>query len=88
MTIFHVIKYPISNPPTESELNKLPIEIYGEWLQTIGFNMGDVEPSFLMHMAGAVDNIAMITQTSSSPDIFLNAEKVDLLRKLIAEYQG
>ena len=31
MTIFHIIKYPISSPPTMEELESLPKEIITKW---------------------------------------------------------
>lgn len=37
MSLFDVIKYPISNPPTEKELEALPIKIYALWLRRCGF---------------------------------------------------
>ncbi len=31
MSLFDVIKYPVSNPPTSEQLNALPDAIYNKW---------------------------------------------------------
>ena len=36
MTLFSSIKYPISNPPTQAELDALPEKIYKSWLRSMG----------------------------------------------------
>ena len=32
MSLFDVIKYPISNPPTELELSRIPKKVYQDWV--------------------------------------------------------
>jgi hypothetical protein len=32
MTIFHVLKYPISDSPTEDAINALPSDLYKKWI--------------------------------------------------------
>lgn len=39
MTIFHVIKYPISTPPTVEEFEALPSEFFTEWKTDMGFTL-------------------------------------------------
>jgi hypothetical protein len=39
MTIFHVLKYHISNPPTAEELQALPPDILERWCKEIKFNI-------------------------------------------------
>ena len=34
MTIFDVIRYPISDFPTEAELEALPKDLYDKWIET------------------------------------------------------
>lgn len=38
MTIFHILKYTISIPPTKDELKNLPPNLYIEWLKNVGWN--------------------------------------------------
>lgn len=37
MSLFHVIKYPISNPPTASQLEALPPKLFRRWAMLVGF---------------------------------------------------
>lgn len=34
MTVFDVLRWPISVPPTEEELSRLPYELFKEWVDT------------------------------------------------------
>jgi hypothetical protein len=34
MTVFDVLRYPISSPPTVEELEALPEDLYYEWIST------------------------------------------------------
>jgi hypothetical protein len=38
MSILMLIKYPISNPPTDGQLAALPPELYNEWLTSLGLD--------------------------------------------------
>jgi len=40
MTIFDVIRYPISIPPTEEELEALPRELFNKWTLKVNFSTG------------------------------------------------
>ena len=42
MTIFDVIRYPISDFPTEAELEALPKDLYDKWIETHWTIRGDV----------------------------------------------
>ena len=48
MTIFHTLKYPISDPPTKEELKALPNEVWEEWITHIIVH-GDtkIEPGYV-----------------------------------------
>ena len=39
MSLFDVIKYPVSDPPTVEELTNLPIELLLKWLDLSGFSV-------------------------------------------------
>jgi hypothetical protein len=38
MSLFDVIKYPISSPPTKEELNDLPTRVYRRWHKLSSWN--------------------------------------------------
>lgn len=41
MTIFNVIRYPISSPPTLAELEALPLDVYARWVRKT-FHIGGI----------------------------------------------
>lgn len=38
MSLFDVIRYPISDPPTEKELSALPEDLYYKWFKTMNWS--------------------------------------------------
>jgi hypothetical protein len=81
VTIFHVLKYPISNPPTAEELEALPPKIFYEWIKTIYYsNTYQTTPSktakLLHSMYGTmfIDRECVVTRD------------IKALRKMILEY--
>lgn len=79
MTIFHSLKYPISDPPTREELQALPKEIFEEWCQHI-----------IVHQANyviTVDFVASVLQTHLKND-FLYPFELQRLKRLIYEYES
>ena len=49
MSLFDVIKYPISTPPTTEELEALPHELFQKWLESAcpGVDVSGVTPTAL-----------------------------------------
>lgn len=45
MSLFDSIKYPISNPPTQAQLDQVPIEFITKWLDIIPHhnNLSNIE---------------------------------------------
>ena len=76
MTIFDVIRYPISNPPTKEEFEALPADLYRNWLLAAGW--ASVPPPRLLSLA---------FQLSVSGD-FIHSSDLEFLRKMIKEYDN
>ena len=38
MSLFDVIRYPISTPPSREELNALPRDLLAQWMSWVGFD--------------------------------------------------
>jgi hypothetical protein len=79
MSLFDVIRYPISDTPTKDQLDNLPIEIYKEW-------------AFVAGWAYPADN-SKPPDTELVSYFYQNADhgyQCDIvnLRKLIAEYES
>ncbi len=72
MSLFDVLRYPISDIPTEDEFNSLPKNLYNDWGHRVGWDpiwtVGSVISFYSAHM-----------QSSPNQDIIL-------LRKMIKEY--
>jgi hypothetical protein len=84
MSLFDVIRYPISDPPTEAEFAALPIAILEQWwpmtewteyrnLDRIPFHLCDYY-NYIYY-----DNKKMLDDSSLMKEL-------DLLRKIIREY--
>lgn len=41
MSLFTIIKYPISDCPTREELAALPKRVYKKWLKAVGFDVNN-----------------------------------------------
>ena len=73
MTIFDTLKYQISDPPTKEELTAIPVDLYGEWLISSGWEWSKTSPPppSIVSMSYVGD--------PESPDI-------KLLRQMIRDY--
>lgn len=80
MTIFDVIKYQISNPPTEEELLILSDNTLGKWLESVGW--------VAMLPISAQPSIAFIVDyyRNHAPAADINYD-IALLRKIIGEME-
>lgn len=85
MSLFDVIKYPISNPPTKAELETLPYDLLFNWkLQTTWKK--------LMPKGAEIDNLIQFYKFANSDDLAANICKglalpeLSSLRKMIKEY--
>ena len=47
MSLFDVIRYPISNPPTLEELQRLPGDLYQEWVSSTGWRADSSDPAWV-----------------------------------------
>jgi hypothetical protein len=80
MSIFDVIKYPISIPPKREELEALPVDLLVEWMSAAGFADPDYsDPSLLISRALAYYNCWV----NSKNTIPINGPM--LLRKMIRD---
>ncbi len=76
MSLFDVIKYPISDKPTEAELKALPKEIYLEWCKII-------------FTTSRSPSIAVIVQYYYfGSNVTARNKDIAVLRKLILEYDN
>lgn len=76
MSIFQTIKYPISNPPTESELAALPSKTYRTWCTYIKKHISFIDKPHTGTMSFVMERL----QTQNSK---LYKEYHDLLKDLI-----
>lgn len=74
MTIFDVIKYPISDCPTKEELEALPVAVYAKWLLVVGTS-GRLTPDIV-----SIFYSDFCEYTQGKRDIMI-------LRKIIKEYE-
>jgi hypothetical protein len=82
MSLFDVIKYPISNPPTLSELAALPRNILASWFKITEWKSIDYDDK-------SISNIFMYYNRDHSryKDIVkLKTQELQKLRKIIREY--
>lgn len=75
MTIFDALRYPISDPPTAEEFNRLPPKLLDSWTIKNNFNISE-DPSDLE------EYYAHFPGFSRESDLF----ELDDLRKMIKEY--
>ena len=86
MTIFDVIRYPISDPPQTEELAALPLDLYWDWIQNHtrdwrSYNEEECEPG----------NVALwmhrfFHRTDLPATAIEIRDDIQALRRLIAEY--
>lgn len=79
MTIFDVIRYPISNPPTDDELFLLPENIYNKWLADSFKDFFIANPTQPM-----VVSILCFLKYQNEVKYFI---KIDNLRRIIREME-
>lgn len=73
MTIFDIIRYPISDPPTTDEFEALPIDLLTKWASTCGWNFKPPPSTVSCFYA----NPALCRS---------HLNDLNLLRKMISEY--
>lgn len=80
MSLFDIIKYPISMPPTEDELVALPTDLFGDWISKTGWG----EPT--CHKQPV--QIAMwYNRHWSNLRILQERNELTLLKQMIKEYE-
>ena len=72
MTIFDVIRYPISIPPTEEELEAVPKIIFNKWRDDIGLHSKFQPSDFVRWYNNGMDNV------------YVN--EITQLKQMIADY--
>ncbi len=77
MSLFDVIRYPISNKPTKDELAALPGDLYGKWIIHVGF-----------HPLKAWTILAVSHHYSVYGDMIESQHEISVLRKMIREYDN
>jgi len=78
MSLFDVIRYPISNPPTKEELWALPPDLFNEWKKSVGWkNVRGVTPGYVE---------AYYKEFNS--DEAYKLDNIRLLRKMIKDYDN
>jgi hypothetical protein len=75
MSLFDVLRYPISNFPTREEIDNLPAAIYNEWYRTLPWELKTVRPEN-MHEA-----LMLYHKKADKKNI------IDPLRRIIQEYE-
>jgi hypothetical protein len=84
--LFNLLRYPISDVPTESELAALPGDLYRNWLIAAGFNLRSAPE--LKLRARYVSNYYEAISLARSPDgVQPILADVKLLREMISEYE-
>ena len=81
MTIFDVIKYPISNPPTKDEFKSLPDDLLFAWYQSSGWR------GFMPNGYGIDEVVGFYNQNTTSSTYLTALKELSLLRKMIKEYE-
>ena len=78
MSLFDVLRYPISNSPTENELLGLPEPLFAEWLYKV---------HWIGQLGGDIySNLHLIVGTYYSSK--QAHEDIVLLRKMVVEYES
>ena len=81
MTIFDVIRYPISECPTEKELNDLPADLLYAWVQTTPWGQS-ARPDII-----TIVNYYRYTSRYVLNTIMFTHVEINLLRKMIWDYE-
>lgn len=81
MTIFDVLRYDISRPPSRSQLDAIPDDIYLQWCKAIGIDIDTItiERSFMYSILNIqdVDTNALLS----------NTKIYEALTKILTEYK-
>jgi len=80
MSLFDVLKYPISSPPTYTELKSLPEEIYNKWVREV---MGGGDPAVQAARLLMLHRSFLLTKNS----LYDYSDYIEKLRIMIREYQ-
>ena len=57
MSLFDVLKYPISDPPKLSELAALPTDLFNDWVKESFVALNCVSSAYLYFQSNDFDNI-------------------------------
>ena len=84
MSIFDILRYPISNPPTVEELRALPFGLFDHWVSISDWRKLDVG-------SVSADLVAAWYKTHWDQILILGEHQIDrddvnLLKKIIKEY--
>ena len=71
MSLFDVIKYPISDPPTPEEINALPRDLSMKWLLSIGFT--PINSGFVF--------------SAKDLSNYFGSDEIEDLRKMVLDYE-
>lgn len=83
MSLFDVIRYPISLPPTEAEFAALPIAILEQWWPMTEWSEYKAPDRTPYHL---FDYYSYIYRDSKILDVSSSMAELDLLKTLIKEY--
>lgn len=78
MTIFDVLRYNPSHPPTRAQIDALPQEVYGKWCKAIGFETLIPERAFVIGI--------LRMPNEPGDDIPDNDECYDMLTQILLEH--
>lgn len=84
MSLFDVLKYPISTPPTKEELSALPRDFLLQWMVMVKFNLST---DLVSGVDKETDIVSWIYECYTN-DLVIPSDFNDLilLRKLIRDY--
>ena len=78
MSLFDVLRYPISNSPTENELLGLPESVFKKWQLEVGW----------MKKGSSTDIYSGLSLMTGAYRSAPRHQDIVLLRKMIAEYES
>jgi len=87
MSLFDTLKYPISVPPKMHELESLPVDLFKSWVDHYACSWSTVTEE-TRHDSVWVSEWLSAHWGSESIDHTANVTDIELLRKLINEYES
>ena len=79
MSLFDVLRYPISNQPTEEEINRLPADLFWAWVAKTEFTISDRTDKSRVYISAWYKKWG---ETLNQKEI----KEISILRKMIKEY--